>query len=125
MNGKVVINLEEFGGKGEIVMSAPTFRRKVEYENLCGMQGRVELNGKELKKAMAGNLKILVLIEFTEKAPFRKDVEPFLKFMDGLEEAGGDPDGLYDRMFEAVDEIKGGKTSPFAGSPAAETGNSE
>lgn len=125
----IVIDLEDYGTDGEIVLSAPGIRRMRELKNEMSRPARVSKKGSEVSvsEVQQGDMEILGILVYVQSAPFERNVESFLEFCDKLAEIKrGNDNRLYDAMIDAVKRIDTGEAaSPLEGSPAAETASSE
>ena len=128
MKVKYTIGLERYGVEGQIVLSAPGLRRMNEMKNAVGKSATISRVGGEvtLENALQGDLELLSILVYVEKAPFRPTVEGFLAFCDKLDERNnGDSLVLFEEMKEKVGLIDERSASPLADCPSQETQNSD
>lgn len=128
MKVKYTIGLERYGVEGQIVLSAPGLRRMNEIKNAVGKSATISRVGGEvtLENALQGDLELLSILVYVEKAPFRPTVEGFLAFCDKLDERNnGDSLVLFEEMKEKVGLIDERSASPLADCPSQETQNSD
>lgn len=126
MKKTITIDLSEYGGEGEVVLRAPTFRRMIEMKNEMGKYAKLT-NGNVVTSDSQGYAELIGFLVYIAKAPFKANCQSFLAFADKLDEVElGNADRLWNRIVEAVKEIdKGDDRSPFADSPEAEMSTSE
>lgn len=118
MKGRVIIDLEQYGGKGQIEMSAPRFSRKNELAN--ALTKYVSMTGDKpvLNDVSFGDMDIMSTLAYVSKAPFYigldKGTVPFLEFMDSLDESGSDnADRLWSEIQISAGRIINGETHPL------------
>mgnify|MGYP000949819341 CR=1 FL=1 len=123
---KVIIDLSKYGGNGEVVMGEPSLRQQTIAGDAIGQRTALDKNNKPLMEGTKlVSIEIINTLSYVKSAPFKPDLDSFLKFTDELEEKDGDSNGLYSEMRQTAKDIREGKHSPFVSSPAAETPNSE
>ena len=118
MKGRVIIDLKQYGGKGQIEMSAPRFSRRNELAN--AMTKYVSMTGDKptLSDVNFGDMDIRSTLAYVSKAPFYigldKGVAPFLEFMDSLDEYGSfNADRLWSEIQISAGRIINGETHPL------------
>lgn len=123
------IDLTAYGmPEKELVLSAPTFGRKVAARNASTAKAKVSRNGKEtsLTDIGAADQEIIGLLAYVERAPFQVTLQGFMGFMDRLDSVKkGNADHLWDEIIADIRRIAEGNDGPFAGSQQAETEISE
>ncbi len=118
MKGRVIIDLEQYGGKGQIEMSAPRFSRKNELANALSKYISIKGDAPTLNDVNFGDMDILSTLAYVSKAPFYigldKGVQPFLDFMDSLDEEGSaNADRLWSEIQITAGRIIKGETHPL------------
>ena len=110
----IVIDLEQYGGKGEIVMAAPSLRRMSWLKNQVGKHAKFSPHG-GMTDADVGDIEILNVLVYVRTAPFPVDLNAFYSFCDSLDDAKpGNSVELFNKMTEAMKSITEGATSPLA-----------
>lgn len=111
-----LIDLTAYGATGEVVMSAPTLRRTIDMKNEMGKGARIIRKGGSvtMEDAPQGDMEILGILTYVEKAPFKRTVESFLTFCDELDANDrGSASRLFDDMAIAAYELDQGGASPL------------
>lgn len=128
MDKSITIDMERFGMKGEVVMSAPTFRRQRMLRNFIGRNAKmtVDEEGKPILESLdLGDAEVWGVLVYVESAPFRTDLDSFMDYCDELDRIRkGYGQDLFDAMTDAVGEIDKGEGSPLESSAASETASS-
>lgn len=110
------IDLTEFGGEGEVIMSPPTLRRTINMKNELGKCTRIsQKNGEvSLENAPQGDMEVLGVLVYVEKAPFKTTVKDFLAYCDVLDEKSrGSAARLFDEMTQIAYDLDKGDASPL------------
>ena len=122
------IDLTEFGGEGEIIMSPPSLRRTINMKNELGKSARIARRNGEvvMEDALQGDLELLGVLVYVEKAPFATNAKSFLAYCDTLEDK--DPTAgtrLFDKMTDIAYRIDKGECSPLDNCQPQETQSSD
>lgn len=123
-----IIELEEYGGEGQIIMSPPSLRRTINMKNEVGRSSRIARRNGEviMEDALQGDLELLGVLVYVEKAPFKCTVKGFLDYCDMLE--AKDPSAgarLFDDMTEIAYNLDKGECSPLDNCQPQETQSSD
>ena len=118
------IDLEEFGGEGEVIMSPPSLRRTINMKNELGKSARIARRNGEvvMEDALQGDLELLGVLVYVEKAPFAANAKSFLAYCDTLE--AKDPSAgirLFDEMTNIAYKLDKGECSPLDNCQPQET----
>ena len=120
------IDLGAYGMDGKAIeMGLPTFRRKVEYRNEVGRMIRLTGDG-TADNIPIGDMAILRVLKYINKAPFQITLAGFMAFCDKLDSVQvGAAERLFEELQTAADNIEKEENSPFVPSPEAVTDSSE
>lgn len=118
IRGDVTIDLREFGYDGQIVLGAPTFRRTNALQNALTKLVGIKDGEPVLLDTPIGDLNVLTHLAYVKSAPFYtgfdKGIEPFMEFMDKLDE---NERGSAQRLWKAIEDNVGriikGETHPL------------
>lgn len=118
MNGRITMDLAEYGAEGQVVLGPLKFSRRNEFENSMSDRIRVTAQGKlTMGQVQLGDLNILSTLAYVVEAPFYtgldKGTRPFLDYMDGLDDKGVDTQALWDAIKENAGRIINGETHPL------------
>ena len=118
MKGRVIIDLGQYGGEGQIEMSAPRFSRRNALANALSKYISIRGDAPTLNDVNFGDMDILSTLAYVSKAPFHigldKGVQPFLDFMDSLDEEGSaNADRLWSEIQITAGRIIKGETHPL------------
>lgn len=110
------IDLTEYGGEGEIIMSIPPLSRQIKLKNeLCKGAHITRKNGAvSIEDMPQGDLEVLGVLVYVDKAPFKSTVKDFLDYCDALDDKErGSASRLYNKMSEIAYELDRGDASPL------------
>lgn len=118
IRGDVTIDLKEFGYDGQIVLGAPTFRRTNVLQNAITKLVGIKDGEPVLLDTPIGDLNVLTHLAYVKSAPFYtgfdKGIEPFMEFMDKLDEnERGSAQRLWKVIEDNVGRIIKGETHPL------------
>lgn len=128
VRAEIKIDLAEYGGEGEVVMTNPGLRRITEMKNELGKSASITRGQGQIKvqDALQGDMEILGVLVYVSKAPFKCTVETFLRYCEELEKeditAGS---RLFEAMTSAALRLDKGEVSPLANCPPLETWSSD
>lgn len=110
------IDLTAYGGEGEIIMSIPPLSRMIRLKNeVCKGAHISRKNGAvSIEDVPQGDLEVLGVLTYVDKAPFKCTVKDFLDFCDTLDAKDrGSASRLYNDMSEIAYELDKGGSSPL------------
>lgn len=110
---EITLDLEKYGVKDTVVVSPPTFRRKVMLKNLLGksMNARYSESGEAMVDSVnLGDAEVLKLLVYVKSAPFTMSIDSFLDFCEKLDDIElGRASEFYEELNEAVKKVETSK----------------
>lgn len=109
LNPHIEIRAVDYGGPESdiIYMSVPSIRRQNRMKNDLAREVQIDATG--LKQVLnPGNVEILNVLQYIEKAPFPYGIDSFLTYLDALPDGGN---ALYTRMSEVQEELQSSSPS--------------
>lgn len=107
------IDLEKFGGKGQVVICGDISLRNeaITKNEVSRRMVKVKVEGEEADAQYeehidAGDLEIIMVLKYVRKAPFNQTYDAFMNYCDTLEETTpGASLKLFKEMQDAVQEV--------------------
>jgi len=118
----LTIDLAEYGAEGTIEMRKPSPRKEHDFLNLISRYSVKGDSGMTIKEgAPLGDIRIISMLMYVNRAPFALTLDGYLDFTDRLEPEMAA--ALQKRMEEGASEVA--SDSPFAASTSRGTASSE